>query len=127
MNPRDIELFAALCFLIIGLSHLLQPHAWVDFFVRLREQGRSGMFVEGFLTLFFGGLIVVFHNVWSGLPMLLTIIGWGQVAKALVRFVAPEQSLRIYQRVSHERAWEFRAAGVVALAIAGLLGYIILH
>lgn len=127
MNPRGIELFAALCFLIIGLSHLLQPHAWVDFFVRLRDQGRSGMFTEGFLVLAFGALIVAFHNVWSGLPTVLTVIGWAQVAKGLVRFVAPQLALRAYQRVAPERAWEFRVAGSFALGISAFLGFLLLR
>jgi hypothetical protein len=28
------------------------------------------------------------------------------------------------QRVSEERAWEFRVAGVIALALSGLFGYL---
>lgn len=121
---RAIELFAALAFLAVGLSHLLQPDAWVEFFVRLREQGRAGVLAEGLLTLAFGALVVSFHNVWSGLPVVLTVIGWAQVAKGLVRLLAPRFSLRVYQRVAHERAWQFRVSGVFALAIAGVLGYV---
>jgi uncharacterized protein YjeT (DUF2065 family) len=127
MNQHSIEVLALLYFLVIGLSHLLQPHAWVDYFVRLRNQGRSGMFTEGFLALSFGALIVAFHNVWSGLPIVLTVIGWAQVAKGLLRFVAPQLSLRVYERVSHERAGQFRIAGWVALAIAAFLGYLLLR
>ncbi len=127
MNQRAIEVFAALYFLIIGLSHVFQPHAWVDYFIRLRDQGRSGMFTEGFLALSFGALIVAFHNVWSGLPLVLTLIGWGQVVKGTVRFVAPQLSLRLYQQVAHERAGQFRLAGVFALAVAALLVYLLLR
>ena len=127
MTQTQVEMFAALSFLVIGLSHLLQPHAWVDFFVRLRDQGASGAFTEGFLALTFGALIVSFHNVWSGLPMVLTIVGWGHVVKGLTRFVAPQLSLRLYQRVTPERAWQFRVAGVFALGLAAFLGYLCLR
>ena len=127
MNQTAIEAFAALYFLTIGLSHLFQPHAWVDFFVRLRERGPSGSFTEGFLCLSFGALIVAFHNTWSGLPMVLTLLGWAQVAKGILRFVAPQLSLRMYQRVAHERAWELRVGGAVALGIAAFLGYLLLR
>jgi uncharacterized protein YjeT (DUF2065 family) len=127
MNQRGIEIFAALYFLAIGLSHLLQPQAWVDFFVRLRNQGRSGMFTEGFLAMTFGALVVSFHNVWTGLPMVLTLLGWAQVAKGLTRFVAPQLSLRTYQRVTPERAWQFRIGGVFALGIAAFLGYLLIR
>jgi hypothetical protein len=84
------------------------------------------MFVEGLLSLGFGALVVGFHNVWTGLPVVLTLIGWGQVLKGVVRLVAPQLSLRIYQRVTPERAWRFRVAGVVALALSGLVAYVAL-
>lgn len=35
------------------------------YFVRLRNQGRSGMFTEGFFALSFGTLIVAFHNCFA--------------------------------------------------------------
>jgi uncharacterized protein YjeT (DUF2065 family) len=125
MSQTSIELFAALYFLAIGLSHILRPHAWVDFFIRLREEGPSGVFTEGFLALSFGALIVAFHNVWSGLPTVLTLIGWGQVAKGMVRFALPQLGLRLYQRVAHERAGQFRVAGMFALAVASFLFYLV--
>jgi uncharacterized protein YjeT (DUF2065 family) len=121
---REIQLLASVQFLVIGLSHLLQPRAWVRFFHRLREEGHAGVFANGFLSLWFGTLVVSFHNVWSGLPIVLTLIGWAQVIKALVSFVAPARALRGMQRVSEERAWEFRVAGVIALALSGLFGYL---
>ena len=36
--------------------------AWVDFFTMLRAQGRAGVFVNGFLALGFGSLVVAFHK-----------------------------------------------------------------
>ena len=123
---QAIEAFAALYLLGIGLSHVVQPHVWVEFFVWMRDRGRAGMFVEGLLSLGFGALVVGFHNVWSGLPVVLTLIGWGQLLKGLVRLVAPQFSLRLYQRITPERAWQFRVAGVVALALSGLLAHVAL-
>ncbi|MFN2563748.1 MAG: hypothetical protein ABR499_01885 [Gemmatimonadaceae bacterium] len=67
LGERAIELYAAVNFLVIGLSHLLQPRAWVDFFVWLRTKGHTGVFLNGMLSLAFGSIIVAFHNVWAGL------------------------------------------------------------
>src|SRR5512145_3169236 len=114
---RAIEIYAGIQFLVIGLSHLLQPRAWVDFFVVLREKGNAGVFANAFLSLVFGSVIVGFHNVWTGLPMVLTIVGWAQVVKSLVGFVLPQVSMRGLQRVSTERAWQFQVGGVVFLAL----------
>lgn len=39
---RATEIYAAVQFLVIGLSHVLQPRVWVDFFTWLREKGHAG-------------------------------------------------------------------------------------
>lgn len=121
---RAVQVFAAVSFLVIGLSHVLQPAAWVEFFTKLRNLGRPGVFVEGFLSLSFGAVIVSFHNVWSGPPAVLTLIGWGQVLKALFRFVAPAASLRLYEKIRPERAWQFRVAGGFALVLSAFFVFL---
>jgi hypothetical protein len=72
---RAIEAFAALYLFDVGVSHVTQPLAWVEFFVWLRGQGRCGVFLDGLLTLNFGALVVAFHNVWTGLPVVVTVLG----------------------------------------------------
>ena len=124
---RSIELYASVQFLIIGLSHVVQPRVWVAFFVALREQGLAGVFVNGFISLLFGALVVAFHNVWTGLPVVLTVIGWAQVFKALMSFVVPQVGMRGLQRVAVDRAWEFQAAGGVLLALGGLMAYVLVR
>jgi len=112
------QVFAAVSLLVIGLSHLVRPKAWVAWFQALSAQGAPGAFTEGFVTLSFGAIIVGFHNVWQGPAMGLTLIGWAQVVKGLVRFVAPDAVARIMGRASLERAWLFQAGGVMALALS---------
>ncbi len=118
------EVLAAIYFFGIGISHVVQPQGWVEFFSWLREKGRPGMFVEGFLSLSFGALVVGFHNVWSGLAVVLTLVGWAQVLKGLVRFTVPRLSFRVYESVTPERAWRFRVAGVAAIALGSLFAYL---
>ena len=120
---RSVEVLAIILFGILGLSHILQPKAWADFFILLRGKGEVGAFVDGFLNLPLGGVIVGFHNTWSGLPLVLTLVGWGLLMKGLIRFCAPQQALRMMARVSLERSWEFQVAGAGLVALASLLGY----
>lgn len=122
---RAIVILVAVQCTVIGLSHVAQPQAWVEFFVWLRSKGRAGVFANGFLSLWAGSLIVAFHNVWEGLPIILTVFGWAQVVKALVCFVAPRVSLRSLERVSPERAWVFVVGGVVFLVLSGLFWYLV--
>lgn len=120
---RAIQIYAIINFVVIGISHVLRPRVWVDFFVFLRERGEAGVFATAFLSLIFGSLVVAFHNVWSGLPLVLTLVGWAQVLKALIYFAFPSFGLRKLQTPTYERAWVFIPAGVVFLVLAALLGY----
>ncbi|HJR36398.1 MAG TPA: hypothetical protein VJ817_15685 [Gemmatimonadales bacterium] len=121
MTPLEqgTQVFAAVSLLVIGLSHLFQPRAWVAWFQGLAAQGARGAFTEGFLCLSFGGIIVGFHNVWHGPAMALTLVGWAQVLKGLGRFVAPGHAIRIMARAAPERAWIFQAGGGFALLLSG--------
>jgi hypothetical protein len=120
---RAIQIYALIQFVVIGLSHVFQPRAWVTFFILLRDKGDAGVFAVAFMSLWFGSIVVALHNVWTGLPIALTVIGWAQVLKGLVYFTFPAFGLRRMQMVSNERAYIFIPGGVVFLVLAGVLGY----
>jgi hypothetical protein len=120
---RAIEVYAIIHFTVVGLSHILQPRAWVAFFVLLRERGAPGVFAIAFLTLAFGSIVAAFHNVWSGIPLVLTLIGWAQVVKGLIYFCFPAVALRSLQMPTEKRANVFVVGGFAFLALAALLGY----
>ena len=121
---RGIQLYAAVMLGVIGLSHLFQPKRWVSFFQDLAAKGTTGAFAEGFLSLTFGGIIVAFHNVWHGPAIVLTIVGWGQVFKAVIRFLAPQIALKRMAGITPDRAWMFQAGGVFALALSGFIWWV---
>lgn len=120
---RAIQIYAIINLTIIGISHLVRPRVWVDFFVFLRERGEAGVFVVALLNLIFGSVIVSFHNVWSGIPLVLTVLGWANVVKALIYFVFPAFGLRRFQFLSHERAYPVVGGGSLFLLLAAVLGY----
>ena len=118
---------AIICFFITGVSHIVQPRVWSQFFMCLRAKGEVGSFLNALLHFPLGVVIVSFHNVWHGLPVVLTLIGWGLVLKSLIYFVFPRRGLKILGRVSLERSWEFVVAGVFAIGISGLLIFSLLR
>lgn len=120
---QAVQIFAIVHFTVIGLSHVFQPRAWVTFFLWLREKGEAGVFATAFLSLGFGSIVVAFHNVWSGLPLILTLLGWAQISKALIYFLWPAFGLRKLQLVSYQRARLFVIPGIALLGIAALLLY----
>ena len=116
-----IQKLAIVNFFVIGLSHIIQPRAWAQFFIDIREKGATGSFIIAFIHFPLGALIVAFHNVWHGLPMILTFIGYALVLKGLVYFIFPKHGLKSLSRVSLEKSWEFVAGGVFSLGLSGLL------
>ena len=115
---QSIEILTGLSYLIIGISHLLRPQVSVSFFLYLREKGEIAAFLNSFLHIPLGLLIVVFHNVWTWPQLIVTLVGWSLTLKGTLYFLFPNLALRTMGRVSRERAWEFQVAGAFALAIS---------
>jgi hypothetical protein len=122
-----IEKLVAISFFVIGVSHILQPRAWVEFFIRFRDKGTVGSLQLGLFHLPLGLLIVSFHNIWHGLPIVVTIIGWGQLLKSFLYLTYPKHGLKMLSTISIERSWHFIAAGIFSLVISGLTLFSLLH
>ena len=70
-----------------------------------------------------GTLIVAFHNVWSGYPTAVTLLGWSMVLKAIVTFVLPEVGLRSMVRIGPDNSRLFRVPGAIMIVVSAALGY----
>lgn len=123
MTEHAIQVFAVVNFVVIGLSHVAQPRVWVQFFALLARQGHAGVFVNAMLSLLVGSIIVAFHNTWSGIPAILTFIGWAQVVKGAISLVAPAVGMKGLRRVSGERAWEIQAGGGIFLLVSAAIAW----
>jgi hypothetical protein len=115
------EIFAVVNFTVVGLSHIAQPRAWAEFFIRLRALGSTGVFVNAMLSLLVGSIIVALHNDWNGAAAVVTFIGWAQVLKGTISLTIPSVGMRGLMRVSLDRAWEFQVGGAVFLLISGIV------
>ncbi len=121
-----IEKLAVICFFLIGVSHIFQPRVWVNFFIGIRKKGEVGAFTNAFIHFPLGALIVAFNNVWHGIPMILTVMGYGLLVKGFINFVFPKFGLKTLEQVSPKKSWQFVAAGVLLVGIALLFLYSLL-
>ena len=118
MEPA-IERIVAISFFAVGLSHVLRPKGWAEWFAQLRARGEPGAFVNGMMSLSFGSLIVGFHGTqWSGWAALVTAIGWAQVIKGIVHMCFPAHSLRSMGQVTAESSWKIAVAGGVMTVVS---------
>lgn len=105
----------------MGVSHITAHRAWAEFFIGLRERGHAGVIVVGFISLGFGSMIAAFHPVWTGVPLVLTLLGWAQVLKGFLYLSVPSFGLKKLEMVTLERSWIFAVPGVAFLVLAALL------
>ena len=88
-----------------------------EFFQKLHSMGHAGAFANGMITLLMGSWIVSFHNIWTGVPVILTLIGWGYILKSAAIFVYPQWNLRSMGNVEHSPKLKFRIAGMALLGV----------
>ncbi|MBA3387617.1 MAG: hypothetical protein H0T95_13575 [Chthoniobacterales bacterium] len=122
-TERSLEIFVLIQLAVIGLSHTVAPRAWGEFFGWLHSKGEAGVFGMAFLTLWFGSIIVAFHPVWLGLPIIITLLGWAQVVKGAIYFIFPRVGLKMLGRVKGDTTHLFRWPGLVLLVLTAVLGW----
>jgi hypothetical protein len=96
MSVRTVflaKLFGLYC-LIIAAAMLSQPEAFVTI-VHAFVADAPLVLIAGVFTLFGGLALVLLHNYWSGgaLPVIVTLIGWLTLVKAVVLVVLPSNKL----------------------------------
>jgi len=96
MSVRTVflaRLFGLYC-LIMAAAMLSQPEAFVTI-VHAFVADAPLVLISGVFTLFGGLALVLLHNYWSGgaLPVIITLIGWLTLVKAVVLVALPSTKL----------------------------------
>jgi hypothetical protein len=86
------------------------------------SQDRGFLWLWGFLILTMGAVIVVMNNMWtSGLPLLITILGWLTVVKGAFLLLLPGPAVSLYQKCNKGGVLVF--GGIVAFIVGLILLY----
>jgi hypothetical protein len=118
-----LQIAFAIQFALFGVAHLLRPGPLIQFYGVLHSKGQAGVLLIALLSLVTGSLLVAFHNIWTGIPIVLTIFGWAQLAKGAGYLLFPEIGLRQIARVTPSRTNLFRIPGIPFLVMAALLAW----
>ncbi len=112
------KIFAGV-YLLVGLSHLLQPAAWLEFFKWIRSKSFGG-FIVVMYTLPIAIVIIVFHNNWELRPSLfVTIAGWIMLIKCSLYALYPQSFIRVATKGLSVR--NSIIGGVVLIAVSSVL------
>jgi hypothetical protein len=110
--------------LIFGLSHLVRPRLWADFFIAMKRTGFAPLII-GMYTLPTGLILIVLHNRWVlDWPLFITLSGWGMTIKSVVYLLYPEAPDRLVaepERLLGRHYRVFRAGGLAMILFGGIL------
>jgi uncharacterized membrane protein len=109
-------------FVLIGIAMLLKPHA---FRALLQDFIKSPalIYLAGLLGLLGGLTLVLTHNVWAlDWRLLITLLGWVSVVRAVVTILQPQQIVLIGSKLLEHRNL-FVGAGVIDFIIGLVLSY----
>jgi hypothetical protein len=123
-SAQHVQAFLAIPYLLMGASHIVQPAMWRTYFTRLHGEGTSGLVTRTFtLELWPALLIVVFHQVWTGPALAITLIGHALLVKIVISLLVPSVGLRSLRMAERGDAG-FRVGGVVLMALGLLCLYL---
>jgi cytochrome bd-type quinol oxidase subunit 2 len=105
--------------LIIGAGVLINRENFRSMAKEL-VASRELMFIIGVLTLLGGLAIVITHNVWSGWPIVITILGWILAIGGAVRIVFPDTARSIQGAALEKPMMPTIGGGIQALIGAWL-------
>lgn len=106
---------------VMGVSMFINSKGTVTV-VEESLQSKSVLWMWGLLATMAGALILAFNNVWtSGLPLVVTIIGWLVLIKGAFILFVPGSAASFYRIFAKKSLVAF--CGVIALIIGLVLLY----
>lgn len=115
--PSFVQLVVLISSLIIGLSHILQPTLWAEYFADLRARGRAGLVSKVLQVELWPALLIVsLHQVWSGPAIVVTIYGWLLLLKVVIGLILPSLGMASMS-IPEGAPRSFIPAGILMLAI----------
>lgn len=109
-------------FILVGVAILFRPQAFGALLQDFMES-RILMYLAGVLGLLAGLALVLTHDVWAlDWRLIITLIGWASVVRAVVTIFRPQQIMWIGSKFLEHRRLFFGAA-VVDLVIGLVLSY----
>ncbi|MEM9172971.1 MAG: hypothetical protein AAGA84_09725 [Pseudomonadota bacterium] len=116
-----VQLVFCFAFLLMGLSHLLQPRMWREFFAHLHSLGTTGVVYRTFMMeLIPASVLVAFHQVWHGVAVVITVYGWLLLLKVVISMLYPAAGLRSLAMAEKAGDRGFIVAGTALIALSVL-------
>ncbi len=108
-------------FVLVGLSMIFNSKAAASA-IEESVQNKGILWLWGFLAVLIGAVVVVLNNAWtSGLPLLITILGWIALVKGVFILSCPKAAVSLYKRFN--KSGTLMLCGIIALVFGLILLY----
>jgi hypothetical protein len=121
VDPKIVQAVVAPGFLLLGLSHVVQPQLSVRFSHFVKQSGAAGLFIPIY-TLPVSLVLNVGHNVWVwDWPLFLTIAGWGMTIKCALYLLVPGLADRVLEKNIAQSPRSYQIGGAVIALFGAIL------
>ena len=117
----SIELMTGIVLLVLGLSFVVRTKDWIAWLEDVRQDQRYRALPIGAFALLLSTFMFAFHRVWSGVFMIVTVIGALGIVEAMFYLIFPGSLCRILTVIAPFYALMLRFFGVIFLIIAFLI------
>ena len=114
---QSVEIMAGIGFLILGVSILLRPASWAEWVAGIGRRGHSAILTLGGVNILLGPFILAFHWVWSGVAMVLTIVGILLTFRGFLCLLFPDFVKSMIERMTPHLTPLLRFGGLVTMLI----------
>lgn len=120
---QAVAFMAGVSYLALGLSLLFHWRVWSDWLKRMRTHGHSAAIALGAMHLAIGTFIVAFHWQWTGLPIVLTILGIKAILEGYLYTLFPGILLAMLQWYEPRHRPLLRVGGIITIVFSLLFLY----
>ncbi|MGE3920581.1 MAG: hypothetical protein AB7F64_06520 [Gammaproteobacteria bacterium] len=91
-------------FIIVALCMFLNPKN-MRFFITEMQQNKSLVMFTGAISILFGLIIVLTHNLWFGWPIVITLLGYISVIRGIVRLCFTDWLAQLAPRFTENKPY----------------------
>lgn len=86
---QAVQFMMGISLAVLGLSLFFRASDWVAWMRDVQHAGREASLPIGALNLFLGSLVLGFHQIWEGWPMIVTVIAVLMTLKGILYLLMP--------------------------------------
>lgn len=120
----DFSLFYAkligFYYVIVAIGMLVNAKNLHPFIIEV-IQNKTLVIWTGLLSLLFGLAVVLTHNIWSGWPIIITVLGYLGIIRGMIRLCFTDWIVQLAPHFTQSKA--YYSIGIVLLVFGAVLIY----